>query len=1006
MRPIVNEVDADASVNLQDLKTVLSGCFTQSTVRRDYARSMRQKFDALLPTQAFFTNDDKTQTEASTLGLLSVVDSRNMLLYMLSNKFDVLNSDLCLKTFNWTKQNSNAEDLGNILSIGGPAAEALIEAFFSTAIREHDVRSVRYLLSLGFNINKLKFSVGYDGLMTPLQYASKLRQLDMVQILLSAGAEVNRRMDCHPYSSVLSLAIKGTDMNREHVDVELVRTLLIAGAEVHSDHDPSPLCEAAASCHLEVINLLLEAGADPNCNPYESQLLYSREATADPNFNPWDSATPLSRNVPLVEAIMSKKPEQDIISVVASLLDAGADVNAENSTRQRGSDSPLELAVPTFYFTLAPIPLIRMLLQKGAQITKKAFKAATMTGQLRLIELFLEFGARTTPSVVAAAVVQGKREVLSLLLNTVEENLKEQSHTAAFIAAIHHGRKDLFDSLSAAGVRLKGSTTLARAIENAVKTKSISILQHLLGNDSAYRVVAIESLGSSVSLAISEGAYEIVDLLLTMGADVNATDFCNDSPLLEAVLRKDVQLVRRLLAAGAMVNEQASDISYDKHCLTFGDGFDCGIPITVSVLPLAVAWGDHSVIQDLIVAGADVNAPGVRGGRTALTVAVEKGDHATVKLLIEAGANVNIPVAALLNDTALAAAVNRSDLDMVRHLLDIGADPDEKSLTTASTRSMELTKLLITTRIARYQRISRGYGCHTLQHAIAASNTDIIELLLSYGVDPNVIVRPQWGEEEFDTQTSALGTAIKVDEDSRLSIVCLLLDAGADPSQIVWEEEDYYFRRRYPSESGVLQPFATKTALLMAIEHEDLNLIAVLITAGAELNPKSISRVRKTPLQQAAQQGHLDIVKMLIAKGADVNAPPFKHRGATALQWTAIKGYTSIACVLLQHGADVNAPPASFEGRTAVEGACEHGRIDVLQLLLDAGAMLIDSGNAQYKRAREFASENGHIAAQRLLDTYHAQQLSGFSISDTTNKSFDLIQDLEPEIWTKWVATP
>jgi len=147
-------------------------------------------------------------------------------------------------------------------------------------------------------------------------------------------------------------------------------------------------------------------------------------------------------------------------------------------------------------------------------------------------------------------------------------------------------------------------------------------------------------------------------------------------------------------------------------------------------------------------------------------------------------------------------------------------------------------------------------------------------------------------------------------------------------------------------------------------------MIKVLLQYGVNLNT-SFDNLSHTPLQIAARDGNTEIVDLLLEHGADVNSPPAKHYGATALQFAAIEGLLGIAFLLLENGADVNAPPAEIGGRTALEGAAEHGRIDMVQLLLNAGANIFQEGRAQYESAVRRASENGHHAVRRLLESYH-----------------------------------
>lgn len=145
------------------------------------------------------------------------------------------------------------------------------------------------------------------------------------------------------------------------------------------------------------------------------------------------------------------------------------------------------------------------------------------------------------------------------------------------------------------------------------------------------------------------------------------------------------------------------------------------------VLPAAVAWGYYPLIRDIISAGAEVNAPECEEGKTALTVAVERRDVATIQLLIDAGADVNASAATLFGRTALEAAVRNNDIDTDHYLLDIGADPDDGSLIAAVSGSAQLMQMLLTARLGRYRRFSKGYGCGALQRAIKLKNAGMVD---------------------------------------------------------------------------------------------------------------------------------------------------------------------------------------------------------------------------------------------------------------------------------------
>lgn len=126
----------------------------------------------------------------------------------------------------------------------------------------------------------------------------------------------------------------------------------------------------------------------------------------------------------------------------------------------------------------------------------------------------------------------------------------------------------------------------------------------------------------------------------------------NGSDLYAAVLRHDAAAVRRLLDAGAPVDQ------------SFGPG-------QATALMVAAWTGDVAICQLLIARGADVNAArtGDEGNWTALAAAASRGDTALVNLLLQSKARAT--------ETALLAAVRGAYLDAIATLCKAGA-PVEK----------------------------------------------------------------------------------------------------------------------------------------------------------------------------------------------------------------------------------------------------------------------------------------------------------------------------------------
>src|SRR2546421_8869155 len=104
-------------------------------------------------------------------------------------------------------------------------------------------------------------------------------------------------------------------------------------------------------------------------------------------------------------------------------------------------------------------------------------------------------------------------------------------------------------------------------------------------------------------------------------------------------------------------------------------------------LLVAVRNGDHTRVQALLRAGADVNTTDSEG-TTALMHAVIESDVRMMQLLVNGGANANAKNAA--QSTALMYA--STNLAKTRLLLDAGADVKDKNMRGATPLNVALRK--------------------------------------------------------------------------------------------------------------------------------------------------------------------------------------------------------------------------------------------------------------------------------------------------------------------------
>lgn len=180
------------------------------------------------------------------------------------------------------------------LGEGKTALMHVAESFFATGKR---AEVVKLLVEAGANIN-LK---GKDG-RTALMLAAMAGYADSIQALIEAGADLDAKDDNGNTAMMLAEGgrhpkivrlLKQTGASEEGMNeialiraaydgnVEQVRALIQAGADVNHRMNSTALCNAASRGHDEIVRMLIEAGADVNkraSEGYFNPLLYAAYA--------------------------------------------------------------------------------------------------------------------------------------------------------------------------------------------------------------------------------------------------------------------------------------------------------------------------------------------------------------------------------------------------------------------------------------------------------------------------------------------------------------------------------------------------------------------------------------------------------------------------------------------------------------------------------------------------------------------------------------------------------
>ncbi|KHO03872.1 ankyrin, partial [Rickettsia felis] len=190
----------------------------------------------------------------------------------------------------------------------------------------------------------------------------------------------------------------------------------------------------------------------------------------------------------------------------------------------------------------------------------------------------------------------------------------------------------------------------------------------------------------SLHCAAKNGNLDLAKLLAKNGADVNAKTDNGETVLHYAVKSGNLHLVKWLIENQANIHAKTDN----------GE----------TVLHYAVSFNNSDLVYLLIAYGADVNAK-TDNGLTALHYAVYDGNLDLVSLLISHGADVNAKTNS--GETILYSAVDYGSPDLVYLLIAYGADVNAKT----------------------------DNGETVLHYAVESGNLDLVSLLIHNGANVN-----------------------------------------------------------------------------------------------------------------------------------------------------------------------------------------------------------------------------------------------------------------------------
>lgn len=714
-----------------------------------------------------------------------------------------------------------------------------------------------------------------------------------------------------------------------------LQELARSGADINGLDDAglSVLMRAARNGEAKVAQAILESGADvdlrsrapiPESSGGEAA---PRLGERLPKYAKWDT---LQQTALLLAA---QRGHRDVVEL---LIDAGADPTLEDrqgDTPVQAAAQAGQAAVVAYLLASAPDERRTALADEAFEAAligghAEAAELAIEAGATR--DLVMGAGSSMTP--LYAAALRGHDELAKVLIKAGVDAMSAGAQGIPLIAALRQGHDDIVRSL-AAHHRVRGhdlnvaarSLPLHIAIKEAPSAVSLRRLLPL-----GFDIEATDpTLSTPLQLAASQGRVDMIDALVEMKAEVDgfgkppsgnemhAPRDAGRTPLMLAAAAGHLEAVQRLIELGAdtarRIDSQSLTASSTDPLAKVSPEVRVGGPRLAdegcNALMLAAQAGHLDVVRLLLQAAPDLETAN-HDGETAIVLANRNGHQEVVDALAAAGASVTA-----LGPSNLLAAVRNGDEDKVAELLVSGVRAD---VTEEDPRHGTRTALHLAAEAGHHQIVG------ALLQAGAQPNTPVVDgnppfdrtalhlaaanghheaagVLLAHGAAVDAQTRAWDGPGETPLSMAA--------EAGHAAVIAVLAEAGAELTGPADSARPLTTAAGAGHGAAVRQliqrgaPVAAgrQEALVEAANGGHLDVVNALLEAGADSN--QFPPDNWSALTAAVANNHQEVASRLIAAGAD---PDGGQGGLGPLDQAIMNGNLELVQLLLDSGADVN----------------------------------------------------------------------------------------------------
>jgi ankyrin repeat protein len=683
---------------------------------------------------------------------------------------------------------------------------------FIEALESGNISVVKQLIKEGINVNVIR-----DGL-TPLMVAASKGHIEMAEVILQAGANINARSD-DGWTALHKAAYDQTETN-------IVDLLLQSGIDLEAKNKSgrTALQLAEEKGHRDIAHVIRKHQQQLRVDAREwEDFLNSPEGKPFKQKRLHDSMTTYSRLwwllplalgggglllgflsgvailsgvigmvlgflVDLSIFLLQKKiraylddigplPELDI-HILREKRKAGEPLTyernfetilAEEANDKQPADNAPELGPDSFPPEQAAdsAPVDEGSYRESPELSRK--------GSLKTVKYAL---FAFVILILISAIIINRGSLAKWYFAKKLENKGVQLSEQAFLAEVSKNNEEAVDLFIRAGINTdakseKGQTALIIASEKGY----VNLLNKLVKLNAALLNHCDKSGNTALMTASSKGQENIVKSLVENGADVNYTVPSNDgaATALQAALdtsdfkEEHMRIAKYLLQNGADVKGRNKAGQFP--------------------LLFAADHGRTEVAKVLIEHGAEVNDVDLKGSFSLLSAAC-KGHSGFVLLLADKGANMKMTL--VDGQTPLMCAVQEGHADTVKALLERGVTVNAKTTS----------------------------GFTALTDAARRGNVDVVKILLAHGADP----RHGYIPDSF-MSLNGRAIAVKAKKNKISDVLGRIAKTASQDGYVITvdpEMEQRITLKAKASWNKVLLELATKNHLLLVVKDKEV----------------------------------------------------------------------------------------------------------------------------------------------------------------------------------------